>query len=143
MKELVEDAAIRGLLEGVRTIAVLGIKNGPQDDAFRVPRYLQERGYRIVPVNPKLEVVLGRPVVGSLREIEEPVDLVNVFRASAHVPAHVEEILALQPRPLGVWLQLGIRSDEAAARLLAAGVALVQDRCLMVEHGRLLGGNPS
>jgi predicted CoA-binding protein len=143
VKELVEDAAIRGLLEGVRTIAVLGIKNGPQDDAFRVPRYLQERGYRIVPVNPKLEVVLGRPVVGSLREIEEPVDLVNVFRASAHVPAHVEEILALQPRPLGVWLQLGIRSDEAAARLLAVGVALVQDRCLMVEHGRLLGGNPS
>ncbi len=143
MKELVEDAEIRDLLEGVRTIAVLGIKNGPQDDAFRVPRYLQERGYRIVPVNPKLEVVLGRPVVGSLREIEEPVDLVNVFRASAHVPAHVEEILALQPRPLGVWLQLGIRSDEAAAQLLAAGVAVVQDRCLMVEHGRLLGGNPS
>ncbi len=143
MKEIVEDAEIRGLLERVRTIAVLGIKNGPRDDAFRVPRYLQERGYGIVPVNPKLDVVLGRRAVGTLREIEEPVDLVNVFRAPAHVPAHVDEILAMQPRPIGVWLQLGIRSDEAAARLLAAGVAVVQDRCLMVEHGRLLGGGPS
>ena len=134
------DAELRELLRRVRSIAVLGIKDGADDDAFRVPRYMQAHGYRIIPVNPKLATVLGEPAKAKLAEITGGVDLVNVFRASQHVPAHVDEILALSPRPLAVWLQLGIRHDEAAARLAAAGIAVVQDRCLMVEHRRLLGG---
>jgi predicted CoA-binding protein len=133
------DAQLADLLRRVRSIAVVGIKAGAADDAFQVPRYMQEHGYRIVPVNPKLERVLGERALASLSELAGPVDLVNVFRAPHHVPAHAEEVLALRPRPLAVWLQLGITHAEAAARLEAAGIAVVQDLCLMVEHQRLLG----
>jgi hypothetical protein len=123
----------------VKAIAVLGIKAGESDDAFRVPRYLQQQGYRILPVSPKLESVLGERAVPSLGALEETPDLVDVFRAPAHLPAHVAEILALPKRPLGVWLQLGISHPEARAKLEAAGIAVVEDRCLMVEHARLFG----
>ena len=132
---------MRDLLRRVRSIAVLGIKDGADDDAFRVPRYMQAHGYRIVPINPKLASVLGEPALPSLAALDSGVDLVNVFRAPQHVPAHVDEILALSPPPLAVWLQLGITHAEAAAKLAAAGIAVVEDRCLMVEHRRLLGGS--
>ncbi|MGH0030450.1 MAG: CoA-binding protein [Myxococcota bacterium] len=134
-----EDAALRDLLRSTRTIAVLGIKQGDADDAFRVPRYLQAQGYRILPVNPKLETVLGEPVAKHLAGVAEPYQLLNVFRAAAHLPGHVDEILALEHRPRAVWFQLGIRDDASAARLAEHGIAVVQDRCLMVEHRRLLG----
>jgi predicted CoA-binding protein len=140
---LVHDAALRDLLGRVRSIAVVGIKAGPEDDAFRVPRYLQAQGYRILPVSPRLDEVLGRPCVPTLADLSETPDLVDLFRASHHVPGHADEILALPARPLGVWMQLGIRHAEAAARLEAAGIAVVEDRCLMVEHGRLLGREAS
>jgi hypothetical protein len=151
------DAEIRELLSRTRSIAVVGIKAGAdvsarragaasqeraqiiEEDAYRVPAYLQQQGYRIVPVSPKLDRVLGEPALPSLSEIREPVDLVNLFRAPQHVPAHADEILAMSPRPRCVWLQLGIRHDEAARRLEAAGIAVVQDRCIMVDHRRLLG----
>lgn len=133
------DAKLRDLLRRVHSIAVLGIKDGENDDAFLVPRYMLAHGYRILPINPKLKAVLGERALASLAEIRGGVDLVNVFRAPQHVPAHADEILALSPRPLGVWLQLGIAHAEAAFRLEAAGIAVVQDRCLMVEHRRLLG----
>ena len=133
------DDEIRELLARARSIAVVGIKAGEEEDAFRVPAYLQQQGYRIVPVSPKLERVLGEPAVASLREIGEPIDLVDLFRAPQHLPAHADEILAMSPRPRAAWLQLGIRHDEVARRLEAAGIAVVQDRCIMVEHRRLLG----
>jgi predicted CoA-binding protein len=133
------DEDLRELLAACRTIAVLGMKAGAQEDAFRVPAYLQRRGYRIVPVNPKLERVLGERAFASLAEVDVAVDLVDVFRAPDHLPGHVDEILALRPRPAAVWLQLGIRHEGAAGRLEAAGIRVVQDRCLMVEHARLLG----
>jgi predicted CoA-binding protein len=133
------DAQMAEILERCRTIAVVGIKDGPADDAFRVPAYMQRHGYRIVPVSPKLARVLGEPCVASLRDVAGPVDLVNLFRAPRHLPAHVDEILALSPLPFAAWFQLGIRHDESAARLAAAGVRVVQDRCLMVEHARLRG----
>lgn len=137
------DAELREILARVRTIAVLGIKNGPDDDAFRVPRYMQEHGHRILPVSPKLTSVLGEPCVTSLAELREPVDLVDVFRAPQHLPGHTDEILALRPLPFAVWFQLGIRDDASAARLRAAGIRVVQDLCLMVEHARLHGrGHP-
>ena len=133
------DAAIRTLLADAKTIAVVGIKSGTDDDAFRVPAYLQRQGYRIVPVSPKLDAVLGERAYASLRQVPLPIDLVDVFRAPQHVPAHVDEVLALGTRPRAVWLQLGIAHAESARRLEAAGIAVVQDRCILVEHRRLLG----
>lgn len=134
-----DDDALSEILENARSIAVLGLKDGPAEDSFRVASYLLARGYRVVPVNPKLGEVLGEPAVASLADAPGPIDLVDVFRASAHVPGHVDEILALSPRPACVWLQLGVRSDEAAARLAAAGITVVQDRCIKIEHRRLFG----
>lgn len=134
-----EDDRLREIFDRCRTIAVVGIKDGPGDDAFRVPAYMQRHGYRIVPVSPKLREVLGEPCVASLGEAAGPIDLVDLFRAPAHLPGHADEILALSPRPFAVWFQLGIRHDEAAARLAAAGIRVVQDRCLMVDHARLRG----
>ncbi len=134
---LESDDEIRGLLGRARSIAVVGIKTGPNDDAFRVPLHMQACGWRILPVNPRVTEVLGERCVPNLAQLSEPVDLVNVFRAAENVPAHIDEILALSPRPAGVWLQLGIRHDAAAQRLEAAGIAVVQDRCIMVDQRRL------
>lgn len=135
---MTEDAEVGELLRGIRSIAVVGIKSGDADEAFRVPRYMQEHGYRIVPVTPKLETVLGEPAYACLAELSHGVDLVNLFRAPGHIPGHVEEILALPQRPRGVWMQLGIAHPESAARLRDAGMAVVEDRCIMVEHARLV-----
>jgi predicted CoA-binding protein len=136
---LSDDASLRHLLEQTRRIAVLGIKAGESDDAYRVPLYMQRAGYRILPVSPKLESVLGERCVRTLAELAEPAELIDVFRAPANIPAHTDEILALPWRPRGVWLQLGIRDDASASRLEAAGIQVVQDLCLMVEHRRLIG----
>lgn len=143
MRDGRSDDTLREILDRCRTIAVVGIKDGPSDDAFRVPKYMQAHGYRIVPVSPKLDAVLGERAVASLAALREPVDLMNLFRAPQHLPAHVDEILALDPLPFAAWFQLGIRHDESAERLRAAGVRVVQDACLMVEHARLAGrGHP-
>lgn len=133
------DHELRAVLERCRTIAVVGIKDLESEDAYRVPQYLQLHGFRIVPVNPKLDRVLGQPAFATLRDVAEPVDLVNLFRASDHIPAHVDEILSMSARPSAVWMQLGIQNGAAAARLREAGIEVVQDRCIMVEHRRLLG----
>jgi predicted CoA-binding protein len=135
-----DDGRLRELMGSARTVAVLGIKAGAADDAFRVPRYLQEAGYRILPINPKLDSVLGERCVPQLSDVSAGIDILDVFRAAKHVPGHVDEILALDPLPRCVWLQLGIRDDACARRLEAAGIAVVQDRCLLVEHRRLLAG---
>jgi len=100
---------------------------------------MHEHGYRIVPINPKLETALGVAAKPTLGAIDEPIDLVDVFRAPSFVPAHADEVLAMRPRPKVFWMQLGVRSPEAAERLARAGVKVVQDRCLKVEHQRLLG----
>jgi hypothetical protein len=136
-----DDAGLRRILAEARTIAVLGAKDGPGEPAYFVPAYLAARGYRVLPVNPELgqRAVHGVPAVDHLRRLEEPVDVVEVFRAPAHLPAHAEEILAMRPRPPVVWFQLGIRNAAAAERLARAGIRVVQDRCMMPEHRRLLG----
>jgi len=130
---------MRDALAGARTIAVLGVKDGEGEDSWRVSRYMQQHGYRVVPVNPKLPAALGEKAFPALAQVPVPIDLVDVFRASTHVAAHVDEILALAPRPRCVWLQLGVRDDVSARRLEAAGITVIQDRCIMVEHRRLLG----
>jgi len=132
------DRELKELLQSTRTIAVLGIKAGEHEDAFRVPRYMQRQGFAIRPVSPKLDVVLGERAVASVGALASPVDMINVFRAPANIPAHVDEILAMKQPPKSVWLQLGI-AHPATAKLEAAGIAVVEDRCLMVEHARLFG----
>jgi len=134
-----DDAGLRSLLESARTIAVVGIKDREHEDAFRVPHYLQVHGYHIVPVNPGVERVLGEPAVDRLEQVEERVDIVDLFRASDHIPHHCDEILAMSPRPRAVWMQLGIHHGPSAARLRAEGIQVVEDACIMVEHRRLLG----
>jgi predicted CoA-binding protein len=141
--QTLDDASLRELLGRIQTIAVIGIKAGESDDAFRVPRYMQREGYRILPVSPKLDTVLGAPVVRSLGQLSEPPDLVNLFRAPAHIPGHVDEILALPTKPLAVWMQLGIAHPASRERLERAGIRVIEDRCLMVDHARLFGRQPS
>lgn len=123
-----------------RRIAVLGIKPESRAGApaFYVPEYMLRHGYDVVPVPvyyPDVVEILGRPVYRSVREVPAPIDMVNVFRRPRDIPPHVADILAVRPRV--VWLQLGIVHAEAAETLARAGIRVVQDRCLMVEHRRL------
>ena len=129
--------AIRDILTRSKTIAVLGIKTEAQADqaAYYVPQYLQSAGYDVVPVPvyyPDATEILGRKVYRKIADIPEAVDLVNVFRRPNDIPPHVDDILAKKPR--AVWFQLGIRHDAAALELAAAGIKVVQDRCIMVDH---------
>ncbi len=136
----IETAAdIDVLLAGTRRVAVLGIKTEAQGDqpAFTVPEYLVAAGLEVVPVPvyyPAVTTILGAPVYRRLVDVPGDLDLVNVFRRPADVPAHVDDILAKRPR--AVWLQLGIRNEAAAERWVAAGIDVVQDRCILVEHRR-------
>jgi predicted CoA-binding protein len=134
------------LLEESRRIAVLGIKPESNSDrpAHYVPRYLADVGYEVIPVPvyyPDVTQILGRPAYRSLSAIPGPVDIVNVFRRPEHIMQHLPDLLAKRPR--AVWMQSGIRHDEAAARLTEAGIVVVQDRCLMVDHRRLLVNRPT
>ena len=128
------------LIRESRTIAVLGIK--PEfksgQPAFYVPRYMKSAGYEIIPVPvyyPEVTEILGETVYRKLSEIGRPIDMVNVFRRPHDIPPHVDDIIAAKPK--SVWFQLGIRNDDAAGRLAEAGIKVVQNRCLMVEHRRL------
>jgi len=130
-------AGIGSLLNETRIIAVLGIKTEAQANqpAFYVPRYLQTAGFQIIPVPvyyPQATQILGQQVYRRLVDIPIDVDLVNVFRLSHDVPPHVADILAKMPK--AVWLQSGIRNDAAAETLAKAGIKVVQDRCIMVDH---------
>jgi predicted CoA-binding protein len=136
--------AIRALARAFRRVAVLGMKTEAQagEPAFYVPAYLAEVGIDVVPVPvyyPEVESILGRPVVRELARVGA-VDAVVVFRRSADVLGHVDALLAMSPPPGAVWMQLGITNAEAARRLAAAGIDVVQDRCLMVEHRAALAG---
>ena len=138
------DEELASMLREGRTIAVVGFKSGEAEDAYRVPLYLQRNGYRILPVNPRLARAgargLGERVLAALPDVEGAIDIVNLFRAPENIAAHTDEILALSPRPRAVWMQLGIVDNGSAAKLRAAGIEVVQDRCIMVEHRRLLAG---
>ena len=134
---ITNSADIRDLLNETRTIAVLGIKTEEQagQPAFYVPSYLKNAGFQIIPVPvyyPQVTQILGQQVFRRLVDIPIDVDLVNVFRRSQEVPPHVEDILAKKPK--AVWLQSGIRHDAVAETLAKAGIKVVQDRCLMVDH---------
>lgn len=136
-----DEALVLDILRTAKRVAVVGIKTQAQRSApaYYVPAYLQRAGYEIVPVPvyyPEAEEILGERVYRRVSDIPGDVDLVVMFRRSADVGAHVDDILAKRPR--AVWLQLGIRDDDAAARLAEAGIDVVQDRCTMVDHRRIL-----
>jgi uncharacterized protein len=138
----VDPARIRTILETSPTIAVLGIRDDPAAAGFYVPAYLHDVGYRVLGVNPRLAgtTLFGAPVRATLAEITEPIDLVDVFRRPDQLDKHVAELIAAKPRV--VWFQLGIRDDAIAARLEAAGIVVVQDRCMLVDHRRMQLGAP-
>jgi predicted CoA-binding protein len=135
------DAGLADILRTVKSIAVLGAKAGSSEPAFYVPAYLHAEGYHVVPVNPTLagERLHGQPVLSALADVATPVDVIEVFRRPEYLPGHVAEILALPWRPAVVWFQLGISHDGAAERLARAGIRVVQDRCMMPDHRRLIG----
>jgi predicted CoA-binding protein len=137
--ERYDDGYIRGILNTVKTIAMVGVSANTSRPSYFAFKYLLERGYRMIPVNPGLagQDLLGQRVYARLGDIPEPVDMVDVFRASQYVPAIVEEMLAMRPVPRVLWMQLGIRHDEAAARAEAHGVKVVMNRCPKIEYGRL------
>jgi predicted CoA-binding protein len=141
----INDARLREILTTSPTIAVLGIHHAPEKAAFYVPEYLHDEGYRILGVNPLLqgEALFGVPVRATLAELAEPVDLVDVFRRGELIPQHVEDILAMSPRPKVVWFQLGIKNDDVAHILESAGIVVVQNRCTLADHQRLGLGAPA
>lgn len=134
------DDGIRALLSRTRRIAVLGIKTEAQSDqpSFYVPQYLARAGFELVPVPvyyPEVQEILGQKVYRTLAAVPGEIDLVDVFRRPSDLPKHVDDLLAKKPK--AVWFQSGIRNDEVALTLAEAGIQVVQDRCLMVDHRRL------
>jgi predicted CoA-binding protein len=132
---LYDNDTLRRLLTDCRTIAVVGISSDPVKPSHYVPKYLQHHGYRIVPVNPRYHEVLGETCYPSLAAIPFPVDMVNVFRPAADCPPVAADAAAIHAKVL--WLQLGIASEEARRIAEAAGMTVVMDRCIKVEHARL------
>ena len=133
------DSYIRGILNTVKTIAMVGISPKDNRPSYFAFKYLLERGYRMIPVNPGLEggEILGQKVHARLADVPEPVDMIDVFRAPAYAPGIVEEALALKPRPQVIWMQLGVRNDAAAALAEQNGLKVVMNRCPKIEYGRL------
>jgi len=129
---------LRRILHESRTLAVVGLSADWFRPSYFAAKYMQEHGYRIIPVNPKYESILGEKCYKSLRDIPEKVDLVDVFRKSHDVMPIAEEAIAIGAKVL--WQQLGVKNEAAAAKARAAGLEAVMDRCVKIEHGRLFGG---
>lgn len=136
-----DDEYIRGILSSVKTIAMVGASANEVRPSFFVMKYLLAKGYHVIPVNPGQagKDILSQRVYARLADIPEPVDMVDVFRASDAVPAIVDEVLALNPLPKFIWTQLTVRHDEAAARAEAAGIQVVMNCCPKIEYARLCG----
>jgi len=133
------DDYIRGILNNVKSIAMVGASPVDVRPSYFAFKYLLQRGYDMIPVNPGHvgKSLLGRPFIASLAEIGRPVDMVEIFRSSAHLAPVVDDALKLSPLPKVIWMQLGGRDDDAAAKAEAAGVKVVMNRCPKIEYGRL------
>jgi len=134
-----DDAHLRAILRQTRTIAILGASDQPARAGCYVATYLHGQGYDVVGISPRLagQRFCGRPALASLAALPGPIDLVDVFRRSEELAAHLPELLALRPLPRVVWLQLGVVDEAFAAALESAGVEVVRDRCTLAEHRRL------
>jgi predicted CoA-binding protein len=127
------------IFQKTNTIAVIGMKKDEAEVSYRVPLYLYDCGYKIYPVNPKFagQKALGEKFVSSVTEIENKIDLVEIFRRPEFISTHVQEILSMDPLPKYVWFQLGIVNEEATRKLKKSGIIVVQDKCMLVEHRKL------
>lgn len=130
------DDELREVLAAARVIAVIGLSDNIERPSYGVAQYLQQQGYRIIPVNPEVSTVLGEQAYPDLLSVPEPVDIVDIFRRSAAVGAHVDEVIEKGAKL--IWLQLGVRDDVAAQRARAAGIPVITSRCIAVEHNRLV-----
>ena len=139
--ETYPDDLIRSILKECRRIALVGASDNPARPSYFVFKYLTERNYEVIPINPGRvgDQLLGKPFLARLADIEGPVDMVEVFRNSEAAMAIVEEALALPVLPKVIWMQLGVRNDEAAALAEARGVRVIMNRCPKIEYGRLSG----
>ncbi len=136
-----EDAYIRDILKSVRSVAIIGASANTVRPSYFVAKYLKDKGYQVQPVNPGHagKQIVGCMTYARLSDIQDAIDMVDIFRPAAAVPAIVDEILALNQLPKIVWMQLSIRNDEAAARLEQAGLSVVMNRCPKIEYARLSG----
>lgn len=136
-----DNTYIADILNSVKTIAMVGASPNDVRPSYFVLKYLLAKGFSVFPINPGHagKEILGRTVYASLADLPQPVDMVDIFRASAAVPGIVEEALKLSPLPKVIWMQLGVRHDEAAARAEAAGIKVVMNRCPKIEYGKLSG----
>jgi uncharacterized protein len=134
-----DDGYIRGILNTVKTIAMVGASEKENRPSYFAFKYLLERGYRMIPVNPGHagEDMLGQRIFARLADIPEPVDMIDIFRGAQYALAIVQEALALKTKPQVIWMQLGVRNDEAAALAEANGMKVVMNRCPKIEYGRL------
>lgn len=134
-----DPAYLSGILQETRTIALVGASPNPARPSFGVMRFLMSKGYRVIPVNPGQagKEIHGQTVFATLGDIPEPVDMIDVFRASEYLHAVVDEAIALEPRPKAIWSQLSVRDDLAAKAAEAAGIKVVMDRCPAIEMPRL------
>jgi predicted CoA-binding protein len=129
---------LRRILKDSRVIAVVGLSAYWYRPSYFAAKYMQEHGYRVIPVNPKYDSILGEKCYRSVRDIPEPVDIVDVFRKTEDVMPVAEEAIAIRAKVL--WQQLGVKNEAAAAKARSAGLETVLDRCVKIEHGRLFGG---
>jgi predicted CoA-binding protein len=134
-----DDGYIRTILRSVRSMAIVGASPNTVRPSYFLFKYMLERGYDVIPVNPGQagKQMLGKTFVGRLSDIGRPVDMIDIFRASAHVMPVVDEALSLSTPPRVIWMQLGVRNDAAAAKIEAAGIKVVMNRCPKIEYGRL------
>jgi uncharacterized protein len=135
--QILSDDELKALLTRVKTIAVVGLSSNPSRASHMVAQYLQEKGYRIIPVTPREDKILGERTYPDLRSITEPVDVVDIFRRPEFIPEIAEQALSIGAKVL--WMQQGVRNKEAADRALAGGMTVIEDACMMAEHERLLG----
>jgi predicted CoA-binding protein len=133
------DTYVRGILNTVKTIAMVGVSPKDNRPSYFAFKYLLERGYKMIPVNPGQagKEILGQKVYATLAEVPVPIDMVDIFRASKYAMGVVDEALALSPKPQVIWMQLTVRDDAAAAKAEAAGLKVVMNRCPKIEYGRL------
>lgn len=136
-----DDAYIASILESVRTVAIVGASANEVRPSFFVAKYLIDKGYTVFPINPGHagKEILGRMTYARLADVPEPIDMVDIFRASDAVPGIVDEALVLEPKPKVIWMQLTVRHDGAAAKAEAAGLSVVMNRCPKIEYARLAG----
>ncbi len=132
-----DDQTLRLALLSARTVAVVGLSDRSSRPSYGVARYLQSQGYRIIPVNPNVRLVLGEQAYPDLLSVQDPVDMVNIFRRSDKVAPIVDEAITKGVKI--IWMQVGVVDEEAARRAAEAGITVVMDRCAMVDHRRLVG----